>query len=91
MTGSRNEDAQMTNSQRQPGSSATTTEPDALILQRWCDLREMLIGQLDMFETGGLRLHSGRADISSSAIVDLKASILEFDALIAREAGKTAR
>jgi len=64
-------------------------ETDAQILQRWRDLREMLIGQLDMFEKGSLILRSNGVDISAVAIADLKRSILEFDALITKgEAAK---
>ena len=59
-------------------------ETDAEILQRWRDLRAMLIGQLDMFEKGSLVLRSGGVDVSTSAIADLKRSILDFDALITK-------
>ena len=55
---------------------------DPLTVQRWRDLREMLIQQLDMFETGRLTLTTAGADVSLPAIADLKRSILEFDALI---------
>lgn len=60
-------------------------ETDAEIVQRWRDLRTMLIQQLDMFETGALTLRSNGVNISASAIGDLKRSILEFDALIAKD------
>ena len=61
----------------------------AEIVQRWRDLREMLIRQLDMFESGALTLRSDGVNISPKAIGDLKRNILEFDALIAEdEAGK---
>jgi hypothetical protein len=53
------------------------------IVQRWRDLREMLIQQLEMFESGALTLRSNDVNISPAAIADLKRSILEFDALIA--------
>jgi hypothetical protein len=55
---------------------------DPLLVQRWRDLRGMLIEQLDMFETGRLSLTASGVDISMRAISDLKKSILEFDALI---------
>lgn len=55
------------------------------VVQRWRDLREMLIQQLDMFESGALTLRSNGVDISPSAIADLRRSILEFDALISGE------
>ena len=56
----------------------------AEVIQRWRDLRTMLINQLDMFETGALTLRSNGVNISAEAITDLKRSILEFDALIAK-------
>lgn len=55
------------------------------IVQRWRDLRTMLIQQLEMFETGALTLRSNGISISDEAITDLRRSILEFDALIARD------
>jgi hypothetical protein len=51
-------------------------------VQRWRDLREMLIRQLDMFERGALTLHADRVDVSPEAIANLKREILEFDTLI---------
>jgi len=57
-------------------------ETQEQIVRRWRDLREMLIRQLEMFESGALTLRSNNVDISPPAIADLKRSILEFDALI---------
>ena len=57
--------------------------PDRIV-QRWRDLRGMLIQQLDMFETGALTLKSNGLDTAPAAISDLRRSILEFDALISR-------
>ena len=51
-------------------------------LQRWRDLREMLIRQLDMFESGALTLRTDQVDVSPAAVADLKREIIEFDALI---------
>ena len=59
-------------------------EIQAEVIQRWRNLRTMLINQLDMFETGALTLRSNGVNISAEAITDLKRSILEFDALIAK-------
>lgn len=53
------------------------------IAQRLRDLREMLIEQLEMFESGALTLRSNNLNVSAAAIGDLKRRILEFDALIA--------
>jgi hypothetical protein len=55
------------------------------IVQRWRDLRDMLIQQLEMFESGALTLRSNGVDISPAAIADLRCSILEFDGLISKE------
>ena len=60
-------------------------ETHAEVVKRWRDLRTMLIQQLDMFETGALTLRSNGVNISEAAITDLKRSILEFDALIAKD------
>ena len=57
-------------------------ETQEQIIQRWRDLREMLIRQLEMFESGALTLRSNDVNISLDAIADLKRSILEFDALV---------
>lgn len=57
-------------------------ETQEQIVQRWRDLREMLIQQLEMFESGALTLRSNDVNVSLGAIADLKRSILEFDALI---------
>jgi hypothetical protein len=86
MNRSVNEDAQMTHSRRDP-SGARPSESYEQVVQRWRGLRELLIRQLEMFETGGLTLHSNDEDVSSSAIVDLKRSILEFDVLISGDSG----
>ena len=59
-------------------------ETDPQILQRWRDLRTMLIDQLDMFETGALVLRSNGVNMSAPAMTDLRRRILEFDALIAK-------
>jgi hypothetical protein len=55
----------------------------AQVVQRWRDLRTMLIDQLDMFESGALTLRANGVNISASAIADLRRSIVEFDAMIA--------
>lgn len=64
---------------------ARRMETHAEVVQRWRDLRTMLIQQLDMFETGALILHSNGVNISADAMADLRRSILEFDALIAKD------
>jgi len=80
-----NDDAQMMSSLRPPGGETAAPEPGDHVMSRWRGLREMLIRQLDMFESGGLTLRANNADISASAIADLKRSILEFDALISAD------
>lgn len=69
-----------------PGDEMLASLSQEQIVQRWRDLREMLIQQLDRFENGGLTLHSDSADISPSAIAGLKERILEFDGLISKDA-----
>lgn len=46
-------------------------------------LRSLLVDQLAAFEGRGLQLHSGRTDVSLEAMEQVRASIGEFDALIA--------
>jgi hypothetical protein len=64
---------------------------DPLVVQRWRDLREVLIRQLDMFETGRLTLKTAGVDVSQGAVTDLKRSILEFDELISADAADAAQ
>ena len=59
-------------------------ETQAEIRERWRYLRDLLIAQLDRFETGALHMHSGGEDVSPGAIVMIKRHIREFDELIAR-------
>jgi hypothetical protein len=58
-------------------------EAHAGFVQRWRDLRTMLMQQLDLFESGALILRSNGVNISADAMGDLRRGILEFDALIA--------
>ena len=53
------------------------------VVQRWRELREMLIAQLEMFESGRLTLRTAGVDVSPDAISALQRDILKFDALIA--------
>ena len=76
------EDAGMSHARRAPSESPDSSETHEQLVQRWRDLREMLIRQLSMFETGGLTLRSNDTNVSEAAIADLRRSILEFDALI---------
>lgn len=57
----------------------------AQVVQRWRDLRAMLVQQLEMFESGALTLRSNGVNIAPGAIADLRHKILEFDALIAKD------
>lgn len=59
-------------------------ETDAEIATRWRYLRDLLISQLDRFESGTLKIHSGDVDVSAAAIAKLKQNIKDFDELIAR-------
>jgi hypothetical protein len=63
---------------------------DPIIVQRWRDLRQMLIGQLDMFDSGNIRLKADNVDVSAEAIANLKREIFEFDAMISDDEAKQA-
>ena len=65
-------------------------ETSAEIRERWRYLRDLLIDQLERFESGAMRLHSAGVDISADAIVTLKQNILDFDKLIARSEARDA-
>ncbi len=59
-------------------------ETPAEIRERWRYLRDLLIDQLDRFETGAMQMHSDDENVSAGAIVMIKRHIKEFDELIAR-------
>ena len=63
---------------------------DPIIVQRWRDLREMLIRQLDMFDSGAISLKTNSVDVSADAIANLKREIFAFDALISDDEAKQA-
>ena len=83
MSGQAPEDATLSNAHRRPAAAATAGDTQQLLAQRWVDLRELLIRQLDSFERGDLALRADGADVSAAAMADLRRSILEFDELIA--------
>lgn len=68
--------------QTAPAAGTTETPDHTQIVQRWRETRDMLIRQLDAFETGALTLRASNVDVSGAAIADLKRSIFQFDALI---------
>ena len=59
-------------------------ETQAEIRERWRYLRDLLIEQLERFETGSMQMHSDSENVSAGAIVMIKRHIKEFDQLIAR-------
>ena len=59
-------------------------ETQAEIRDRWRYLRELLLTQLERFESGDMQMHSGDENVSPGAIVMIKRHIKEFDELIAR-------
>jgi len=63
---------------------------DPIVVQRWRELRQMLILQLDMFDRGRLSLKSDGIDVSADAIENLKREIFEFDTLISDDEAKEA-
>jgi len=56
------------------------------IVEQWRYLRGLLIEQLEAFANGGLQIRSNDVNVSDHAIAKLKASIAEFDKLIAAQA-----
>ena len=69
---------------------AAKMRADPLVVQRWRDLREMLIRQLDMFDSGRISLRADSLDVSAEAIANLKREIFAFDALISDDEAKQA-
>ena len=63
---------------------------DPVVVQRWRQLRKMLILQLEMFDRGSLSLKSSGVDISADAIKNLEREIFDFDALISDDEAKEA-
>jgi hypothetical protein len=63
---------------------------DPVVVQRWRQLRQMLIRQLEMFDQGSLSLKSAGVDVSADAIRNLEREILDFDALISDDEAKKA-
>lgn len=61
---------------------------DPIIVQKWRDLRQMLIHQLDMFDTGSISLTSDNVDVSAEAMANLRREIFGFDALISDDETK---
>lgn len=51
---------------------------------RWSYLRDLLLQQLERFESGALQVHSHDENVSPAAIVTLKRNILDFDQMIER-------
>ena len=66
------------------GSYHRAMETPAEIRERWRYLRDLLIAQLDRFETGAMQMHSDDENVSAGAIVMIKRHIKEFDELIVR-------
>jgi len=64
---------------------------DPIVVQKWRDLRQMLIRQLDMFHAGSISLKTDSVDVSAEAMVNLKREILDFDALISDDEAKASR
>lgn len=65
----------------------TSTE----IRERWRYLRDLLIDQLDRFESGALQMHANEENVSLGAIAKLKQNIIDFDQLIAASKARDAR
>ena len=65
-------------------------ETQAEIRERWRYLRDLLIEQLDRFESGAMQMHSDNENVSAGAIVMIKRHIKQFDELIARSEAREA-
>jgi len=65
-------------------------ETPAEIRTRWRYLRDLLIQQLERFESGAMQMHSNDLNVSDGAIVMLKRHIREFDELISRSEARDA-
>ena len=59
-------------------------EAHSEVVKRWRYLRDLLIDQLERFESGAMKMHSDDVDVSSRVITKLKQNILDFDTLIHR-------
>ncbi len=64
---------------------------DPVVVHRWRVLRQLLIDQLTMFESGRLTLTSGGVEVSAQAIERIKREIDDFDSLIAHDEELAAR
>ena len=63
---------------------------DPVIVERWRQLRQMLILQLEMFDQGSLSLKSAGVDVSADAIKNLEREIFDFNSLISDDEAKEA-
>ena len=64
-------------------TTSAKLETPAEIRHRWTYLRDLLIEQLERFESGALKLRGGEGDVSAEAVSLLKRHIEDFDQLIA--------
>jgi hypothetical protein len=77
--------------QRRAELYACGMETPAEVRERWRYLRDLLIDQLERFETGVLQLHAHDLNISAGAISMLKKNIRDFDEMIARSDARQAQ
>jgi hypothetical protein len=82
VSGDREAASQTGPAQPAPATGVNEAPDHTEIVQRWRETRDMLIRQLDAFESGALTLRASNVNVSGAAIADLKRSILQFDALI---------
>ena len=73
------------------GAYHAQMETETEIATRWRYLRDLLITQLNRFESGSLKLHSADEDVSAGVVARLKKDIIDFDTLIARSEARTAK
>ena len=75
----------------QAGSYGGGMETPAEIRDRWRHLRDLLIQQLERFESGAMQMHSADENVSAGTIVMLKRHVKEFDEMIARSEKREAQ
>ena len=59
------------------------------IATRWRYLRDLLIDQLERFESGKMAMQSDGEDVSEGAIKRIKKNIADFDQMIARSEARS--
>ena len=75
---------------RSPEAYASVMESPTQIRERWQYLRDLLVEQLERFESGAMQMHADEKNVSLGAITMIKRHIQDFDELIARSIARDA-